>query len=72
MLKSKILITLLILATISISTLSCGTSKTNTIKTPEPIHSISLKAGDPAPFNGTLIDGEMFKVLLKAVTKECK
>ena len=70
--KSKILVALSILAMISISTLSCATSKPSSKKTPEPVHSIALKQGDPAPFNGTLIDGEMFKILMTVATKECK
>lgn len=71
--RSKILIKLLILLMISTSTISCSRLSQSTKKTPGQVLSVSLKTGDIAPFNGVLVESEMFKILIKATTKDdCK
>ena len=51
---------------------SCERLKTSTKKTPKPVLSVVLRAGEVAPFNGILVGDEDFKILLKAATRGCE
>lgn len=70
--KSEKLKILFLVAILSISTASCGALKKE-IKT-EPTRPLSavLKAGEPAPFTGILVEAEHFSELMIAATRMCE
>lgn len=49
---------------------SCGVLSKNPKTEQKPILNQYLKKGDPAPFNGQLVDNDTFKVLLKEASRK--